>query len=69
VQKQDDATLTLVMPTETQTLLKKEIDAIKLSELSLMPEGQLAKLSEQELRELFAYLQSREQVPRARNEM
>ena len=63
VQKQDDATLTLVMPTETLRLLKKEIDAIKLSELSLMPEGQLSKLSEQELRELFAYLQSREQVP------
>ena len=63
VSKQDDATLTLVMPTETLTLPKKEIEAIKLSEISLMPEGILSKLSEQELRDLIAYLQNRAQVP------
>ncbi len=40
------------------TLARSEIDAIKPSPNSIMPEGQLEILSDQELRDLFAYLRS-----------
>ncbi len=63
IQKQDETSLTFVMPTAVVVVPRKEIEAIKLSELSLMPEGLLTKLSEQELRDLMAYLQNSEQVP------
>jgi putative heme-binding domain-containing protein len=39
-------------------LLKKEVEAVTRSDASLMPEGLLDGLSEQELRDLFAFLRS-----------
>jgi putative heme-binding domain-containing protein len=39
-------------------LAKSEIDAIKASAKSIMPEGLLAGLADQEVRDLFAYLRS-----------
>ncbi|HZZ70989.1 MAG TPA: hypothetical protein VFE24_01980 [Pirellulales bacterium] len=63
VSKQDDTSITLVMPNETLNLLRTEIEAIKLSDISLMPEGQLSKLSEADLRNLIGYLQNPVQVP------
>jgi putative heme-binding domain-containing protein len=39
-------------------LARSEIDAIKPGPNSIMPEGQLEILSDQELRDLFAYLRS-----------
>jgi putative membrane-bound dehydrogenase-like protein len=40
------------------TVMKKEIEALDRADTSLMPEGQLDTLSDQELRDLFAYLRS-----------
>ena len=63
VKAQTDKTLTLQTQSEAITLAKSEIDAIKPSPQSLMPEGQLDPLSEAEVRDLVAYLMSRSQVP------
>ena len=40
------------------TLARDEIDAIKPSPTSIMPEGLLKGLSDQQVRDLFAYLRS-----------
>ena len=63
VKAQTDKTLTLQTQSEAITLAKSEIEAIKPSPQSLMPEGQLDPLSEAEVRDLVAYLMSRSQVP------
>jgi hypothetical protein len=44
---------------------REDIEAIKPSTASMMPEGQLEMLSQQEIRDLFAYLASTRQVPGA----
>ena len=41
-----------------RTLARDEIDAMKASPKSLMPEGLLKALSDQQVRDLFAYLRS-----------
>ena len=63
IKAQTDKTLTLQTQTEALTLDRAEIEAIKASPQSLMPEGQLTTLSENEVRDLVAYLTSRSQVP------
>ena len=63
IKAQTDKTLTLQTQAEALTLAKTEIEAIKPSPQSLMPEGQLDPLSEAEVRDLVAYLMSRSQVP------
>ena len=42
---------------------REDVEAIKPSTTSMMPEGQLEPLSPQEIRDLFAYLASPSQVP------
>lgn len=49
--------------TETVTVEKAAIEERTIVPLSLMPENQLQPLSETQLRDLFGYLQSKEQVP------
>lgn len=58
-------TLTLQTPTEKLTLDRRTVVSIRPSTLSLMPEGQLARLSEDQVRDLVAYLMSPRQTPRA----
>ena len=56
-------TLTVQTPTERLIVNRSDVDAIKDSALSLMPEGLLDTLSEKDLRDLVAYLMSPQQSP------
>lgn len=56
LKKQDAESVSLATVTETVTLPRTEIVSISQSELSMMPEGLLAGLSEQEVRDLIYYL-------------
>ena len=42
---------------------REDVEGIKPSNSSMMPEGQLETMSDQEIRDLFAYLASSSQVP------
>jgi putative membrane-bound dehydrogenase-like protein len=63
VRAQTDRTLTLQTQTEALVLDRREIEAMRSSPLSLMPDGLLSPLSEAETRDLLAYLMHRTQVP------
>jgi putative membrane-bound dehydrogenase-like protein len=52
-------TLTLRTPEETLVLDLGDVERVEPSDASLMPEGLLAGLADEELRDLFAYLMSR----------
>jgi putative membrane-bound dehydrogenase-like protein len=58
-----ERTITLQSQNEAVVLSRKEIEEIKPSPLSLMPEGQLDSLTPEEVRDLFAYLMKKTQVP------
>ena len=63
VRSPTDRTITLQSQNESVVLSRKEIEQIAPSPLSLMPEGQLDPLAPDEVRDLFAYLMHRAQVP------
>jgi hypothetical protein len=50
-------------------LTKSEIEARDKSNVSLMPEGQLARLSAEVVRDLVSYLASQRQVPLSESTM
>jgi putative heme-binding domain-containing protein len=54
----DDQSVTLQTLTEKLTLPKTEIESIQHSELSMMPDGLLENLSDQQVLDLVKYLQS-----------
>ena len=56
-------TVTVQTPTERLIVNRSDIEEVRRSELSLMPEGQLDVLPEKEVRDLIAYLMSPQQVP------
>jgi putative membrane-bound dehydrogenase-like protein len=56
-------TVTVQTPTERLLINRSDIEEVRKSELSLMPEGQLDVLPEKEVRDLIAYLMSPQQVP------
>jgi len=58
-----ERTLTLQMPTEQIVIARDEIEEIRESELSMMPDRQLDVLSPDEIRDLIGYLMSPHQVP------
>ena len=58
-----ERTLTLKTMTETLTVERGEIAAIRESTLSLMPEGLLESLPPEQARDLIAYLMHKSQVP------
>lgn len=62
VLREDEQVIEIRTPTEQILLATDEIEARQPSSLSLMPEGQLDRLSEQEACDLMAYLASSEQV-------
>jgi putative heme-binding domain-containing protein len=62
ITSQTDRTLTLQSLTEKLTLDKEEIDAKKPTTLSPMPEGLLTPLTDEQVRDLFAYLRHPSQV-------
>lgn len=63
VKAQDENSVTILTANETATVPKKEIRSLKQNELSMMPEGLLDALSEQEVRDLIYYLGRPGQVP------
>jgi putative heme-binding domain-containing protein len=63
IKQEDDLTLALQTTNEIVTLAKDEIEVRKPTTVSMMPEGMLTPLSDDELRDLIAYLASPEQVP------
>lgn len=58
-----ERTLTLQTQTEALVLERAEIDEVRPSALSLMPDGLLDSLSATEVRDLIGYLMRRTQVP------
>lgn len=58
-----DHTLTLQTPNEALVLDRDEIDEIRPSTQSLMPEGQADMMPPDDLRDLIGYLMTRSQVP------
>ena len=63
VKKDDANALTIATANETLTIPKGDIDSVQVSEISMMPEGLLAQLSDQEVRDLIYYLGRPGQVP------
>ena len=63
IKQQDDKSLTLVTANETLTIPRNEIKTVQQSELSMMPEGLLQPLSDEEVRDLIYYLSRPGQVP------
>jgi len=56
---ENDRLLTLVDGNRQKTTIPRDsVEAVKPSEVSLMPEGLLEKLTEPQIRDLFRYLQS-----------
>jgi len=63
VTKEEGKTVTIQTPTEVILLPKGDIQERKQTGQSIMPENQLAQLSDVEVRDLIAYLAGAEQVP------
>jgi putative heme-binding domain-containing protein len=56
--EENDRSLKIQTVTETLTIAKSEIEERRASSVSVMPEGLLQKLSQEDVRDLFAYLQA-----------
>jgi len=63
ISEQNERTLTLQSAQETYTLDRQQIEEMKPTDVSLMPEGQLQKLAPEEVRDLIGYLMTSDQVP------
>jgi putative heme-binding domain-containing protein len=63
IEAESDAMVTLKTTSGGTMLSRSEIEELRTSPISMMPEGQLEKLSFEELRDLVAYLRSPRQVP------
>jgi putative membrane-bound dehydrogenase-like protein len=62
IREQTGASLVIQTPNERIIVPREDVEALKSSETSMMPEGLLEPLSSQEVRDLFAYLASSQQV-------
>src|SRR5262249_2840071 len=65
IRQDDQNALTLMTENDMILIPKPEIDAMRTSEISMMPEGLLTNLSKDDARHLIAYLQSPTQVAMA----
>ncbi len=63
IARESEQTLTVQTPNERINLAKTDVESRKKTTLSMMPEGQLAQMSETEVRDLIAYLAGPGQVP------
>ncbi|MCE9534082.1 MAG: c-type cytochrome, partial [Planctomycetes bacterium] len=57
------ARITIQTATERLVISPEEVDEIRDSKVSMMPEGQLEQLTKEQIRDLFAYLAQQKQVP------
>ena len=64
LREQTQGGLVIQTPSERITVPRDDVEAIKGSTTSIMPEGQLDPLTPQEIRDLFAYLGSMQPVQR-----
>lgn len=65
VTKQDANAVTIVTANETIVIPRGDVQSLRQTELSLMPEGLLQPLGDDEVRDLLAYLKTTGQVPLA----
>ncbi|MDA1274317.1 MAG: DUF1080 domain-containing protein [Verrucomicrobia bacterium] len=63
VGQQDAQSVTITTANEALTIPRDEIESINSSEISMMPEGLLANLADQEIRDLIYYLTRPGQAP------
>lgn len=63
IKQQDDKSITVATANEMLVLPRNEIASTRLSEISMMPEGLLTPLTDQEVRDLIYYLGRPGQVP------
>ncbi|MBL9136783.1 MAG: DUF1080 domain-containing protein [Verrucomicrobiales bacterium] len=63
LKQQDDKSMTVATATETVSLARSDVSEIQQSQLSMMPEGLLAPLVDQEFRDLIYYLSRTGQAP------
>jgi len=63
LREQTDKTITLQTANERVILPREDVEAIKPSNVSMMPEGLFDRLTTEEVRDLVAYLASKSQVP------
>ena len=63
VKVKGDKTIMLQTANELMTIPREEIESLRQGELSMMPEGLLSSLTEQEVRDLLYYLSRSGQVP------
>ncbi len=63
VRQDDDKTLSIITANETVALPRNEVKSVRQSDISMMPEGLLAPLADQEARDLIYYLSRPGQVP------
>jgi putative heme-binding domain-containing protein len=62
ISEENDRTLTLQTAQEPVILDRRTIEAMKPTNLSLMPDGLLQKMSKEQVRDLISYLMSTDQV-------
>ena len=63
IKEQNDRAVTVVTANETLTIPRNEIESMNQSQLSMMPEGLLVPLLDQEVRDLIYYLRQPGQAP------
>lgn len=63
ISEQNERTVTLQTEKEPVTLDRKEIEELKPTTLSVMPDGMLQNLTKEQIRDLMGYLMSTDQVP------
>lgn len=63
IKQQTEQVITIASANETLSLPRKDVASIRASELSMMPEGLIEQFSENEVRDLIAYLATKAQVP------
>lgn len=62
IREENDRSLTIQTANEQIILPREDVEDVKPSTVSMMPEGQLERLSPLEVRDLFAYLAAKSQV-------
>ncbi len=63
IREQSPRAMTVQTANERLTIARDDIEETRLTDVSMMPEGLFEKLSEEEIRDLVAYLASPTQVP------
>jgi hypothetical protein len=63
MKQQDEKSVTLLTQNETAVIPRAEIESLRESQLSMMPEGLLQTFNDQEVRDLIFYLRSPAQAP------